>query len=151
MAEKNGCPRFALNLAACAIFIVSAVGWVAVAAAGADGTPSGMVAFFTSADCPSGWSTAGIAQGRAVVAVQLGSEVGKTTGAPLADKTAPTHGHAYKTDLDLPYKKVALASCSHGLTCGKSAAKAGSYTVGGNTDNATSGLPFIQLTVCQKQ
>ena len=112
-----------------------------------DGTPSGMVAFFTTTSCPTGWSVATNVQGRAVVAVQNSSDLGVMVGTPLQDKTAPGHVHNYTTDITLPNKHASLATGGRD----DSYAKSGKYTISGNLQEATSDLPFIQLVVCQKE
>ncbi|WNM59189.1 hypothetical protein [Candidatus Nitrospira allomarina] len=114
---------------------------------GTDGTPSGMVAFFTTTSCPPGWNVATNVQGRAVVAVQNSSDLGVTVGTPLQDKTAPGHIHSYKTDITLPTKHAALATGGSDDRY----AKSGKYTISGDMQEATSDLPFIQLVVCQKE
>jgi hypothetical protein len=112
-----------------------------------DGTPSGMVAFFMAAQCPSGWNAASVAQGRLVVGVTDPTAVGVMVGPPLTNQTAPSHGHAYATTVNLTAKSIAAASSC----CNDQGAKAQGYTVSGNTGSATSNLPFIQLVACQKQ
>ncbi|WNM61343.1 hypothetical protein [Candidatus Nitrospira neomarina] len=120
---------------------------IATNPSGTDGTPSGMVAFFTTASCPTGWSVATNVQGRAVVAVQKSSDSGVMVGTPLQDMTAPGHVHSYKTDLTLPNKHAALATGEKDYAY----AKSGTYTISGDVQEATSNLPFIQLVVCQKE
>lgn len=112
-----------------------------------DGTPTGMVAFFATTSCPTGWNVATDVQGRAVVAVQSSSDVGVVVGTPLQDKTAPVHAHSYQTTVTLSNKHAAL------ITGGKDNAYAtsGSATVSGKVDEAPSDLPFVQLVACQKK
>ncbi|GJL58782.1 MAG: hypothetical protein NPIRA03_16390 [Nitrospirales bacterium] len=119
---------------------------IAIDSSGTDGTPSGMVAFFTTPSCPTGWNVATNVQGRAVVAVQNSSDLGVMVGTPLQDKTAPGHVHIYTTDITLPTKHAALATGGSD----DSYAKSGKYTISGDLEEATSNLPFIQLVVCQK-
>lgn len=64
------------------------------APAGSGGIPSGAVAFFDGAACPTGWSALTTAEGRALVAVAPGGGVGVAVGAPLADGEARLHTHA---------------------------------------------------------
>ena len=112
-----------------------------------DGTPSGMVAFFTTTSCPTGWNVATNVQGRAVVAVQNSSDLGVMIGTPLQDMAALGHVHSYTTDITLPNKHAALATGGSD----DSYAKSGKYTISGDLQEATSNLPFIQLVVCQKE
>ena len=112
-----------------------------------DGTPSGMVAFFTTTSCPTGWNVATNVQGRAVVAVQNSSDLGVMIGTPLQDMAALGHVHSYTTDITLPNKHAALATGGSD----DSYAKSGKYTISGDLQEATSDLPFIQLVVCQKE
>lgn len=112
-----------------------------------DGTPSGMVAFFTTTSCPTGWNVATNVQGRAVVAVQNSSDLGVMIGTPLQDMAALGHVHSYTTDITLPNKHAALATGGSDDRY----AKSGKYTISGDLQEATSDLPFIQLVVCQKE
>lgn len=113
---------------------------------GADSTPPGMVAFFMTETCPAGWFVPASAQGRLIVGVTDASAVGLTVNAPMASGTAPTHQHGYSTTVNLNRKNIALANGSN-----NQGAKKGNYPVSGTTEPAASDLPFIQLTVCQKQ
>ena len=112
-----------------------------------DGTPAGMMAFFMTTSCPTGWSVATAVQGRSVVAVQNSSDVGVSVGPPLQDKTAPVHEHSYQTTITLPDKHAALISGGKD----KAYAASGSYSVTGDVDEAASDLPFVQLVACQKE
>jgi hypothetical protein len=61
--------------------------------------PSGMVAFFASAICPSGWTEYLPAKGRVVLALPSGGTVGATQGTALANQgtrtitDVPSHAH----------------------------------------------------------
>jgi hypothetical protein len=72
--------------------------------------------------------------------------VGLTVGTAMASQIAPTHQHTYTTTVTLNSKNIALANGDN-----EQGAKKGDYKVGGTTEPSTSNLPFIQLTVCQKQ
>jgi hypothetical protein len=113
-----------------------------------DGVLPGTVAFFGSETdaCPEGWLPAEYAMGRLVVSVVDEPAVGKTVGTPLKNQEDRGHSHAYSTSVDLPYKAVAAADGSN-----NQGAKAQMYEVAGSTDPAPTGLPFIQLLVCEKQ
>jgi hypothetical protein len=111
-----------------------------------DTTPPGMVAFFMTQTCPTGWAVPASVQGRLIVGVNDASNVGLTVGTAMASQTAPAHQHAYSTTVTLNSKNIALANGDN-----EQGAKKGDYKVGGTTESSTSNLPFIQLTVCQKQ
>lgn len=113
---------------------------------GGDTTPSGMVAFFMTTACPSGWTVPPLVQGRLVVGVTASSAVGVTVGTALANQTPPNHSHPYTANLTMDYKSVSAAKC-----CNNSGAGAKTYSVPGTLASNTANLPFIQLVVCQKQ
>lgn len=113
-----------------------------------DGVLPGTVAFFGSdtASCPDGWAQADYAMGRLVVGVTDTLAVGKLVGKPLADQEDRTHSHGFATAVDLPYKSIAAADGAN-----NEGARAEMVPVAGTTDPSPSGLPFIQLLVCEKQ
>jgi hypothetical protein len=113
-----------------------------------DGVAPGSVAFFGSetAACPEGWIEADYAMGRLAVGVIDEAAVGKVVGKPLGNQEDRTHAHAFTASVDLSYKAVAAADGAN-----NEGAKAQAYEVMGTTDPAPTGLPFIQLLVCEKQ
>jgi len=123
-----------------------------------DTTPSGMIAFFMSSGvgCPTGWQIATQPQGRVLVGIATGAEVGTTVGSPMADQTDPTHNHGFYPSVTLPSRNIAAAHC-----CNNQGAKSGTYVLITSegpprvpfvfTDPSTSNLPFMQLVICQKQ
>lgn len=115
---------------------------------GDDGVAPGTVAFFGSetAACPDGWAPAEYAMGRLVVSVVEEPLVGRQVGEPLADQEDRTHEHAYFAAINLAYKSVSAADGGN-----NEGAKAQLYPVEGTTEPAASGLPFIQLLVCEKK
>jgi|SRR5579883_238565 len=113
---------------------------------GGDGLPAGMVAFVDGGGCPTGWSVAGYASGRLVVGVTFGDQVGVTIGTPLADQEDRTHAHGYTAMVDLPYKSISAADGSN-----DQGAAAMTYSWSDAVTPATTGLPFIQLAICEKQ
>lgn len=115
---------------------------------GGDGVLPGTVAFFGSdiTACPEGWIQADYAMGRLVVGVIDEPAVGKIVGKPLANQEDRTHAHAFMASVDLPYKAVAAADGAN-----NEGAAAQVYEVAGATDPSPTGLPFIQLLVCEKQ
>jgi hypothetical protein len=110
-----------------------------------DGAPSGMVAFVQGGNCPLGWEPALLVEGRLVVAVDDGANVGVEVGEPLVDREDRAHTHAYSGDLTLASKNIAAAN---GSNMEGAAAKA--YPVAGTTAEETSGLPFVQVKACVK-
>jgi hypothetical protein len=108
-----------------------------------DEVPRGMVAYFTTASCPAGWTRADLASGRILVAVTDPVAVGRTVGTPLGPAEDRGHGHAIAATLPLPAKSLAAADGSN-----NQGASSGDRTVGGTAQAAPSGLPFVQLTAC---
>lgn len=109
--------------------------------------PTGTVAFFNLTACPSGWKVADYATGRLVVATTDGAKLRVQLGTPLGNQEDRTHTHTYATSVNVDNKSISGAnSC-----CNTQAASATSYPVKGTTQESTTGLPFIQLTICEKQ
>src|SRR5262249_28222305 len=107
--------------------------------------PSGMVAFFTGATCPLGWKASPVAAGRIVIATMDPTAVGRTVGTPLADHEDRTHGHAVAATFALPAKSISAADGNN-----DSGGSSGDRTISGGAAMATSGLPFAQLTACER-
>jgi len=111
-----------------------------------DGVPSGMVAYVSGGTCPAGWIAASNVEGRLVVAVSEGKDVGVQVGMPLGDQEDRAHTHTYKGDLVLPSKSIAAADGPN-----LEGAQAQTYSISGTTKANPSGLPFVQVTSCVKQ
>lgn len=111
-----------------------------------DGVPGGMVAYVSGGTCPAGWAPASNVEGRIVVAVAEGKDVGVQVGTPLADQEDRTHSHMYKGNLELPSKSIAAADGAN-----LEGARAQTYPISGATNAGPSGLPFVQVTACVKQ
>lgn len=109
--------------------------------------PPGTVAFFGSPDsrCPSGWRILPDGSGRLLIGVTAPDAVGGTVGKPLADQEDRTHVHAYSATVELPYKSISAADGPN-----RQGAAAQKYTTQGQSEPATSGLPLVQLTLCEK-
>lgn len=136
---------------ALALFGLGLVAWVALAgkAEGGpmdDGVPSGTVAFFSGGACPAGWTTAATVQGRLVVGVVDGANVGVQVGTPLGDQEDRQHQHTYTGSVTLGSDDIAGADGPN-----QSGAAAQAYTVMGTTGMAPTGLPFVQVQPCVKQ
>jgi hypothetical protein len=114
-----------------------------------DGVPKGTVAFFsfdgTGGNCPAGWVAATQVQGRMVVGVTEPDQVGVLVGTPLTDQEDRTHIHPFEGTVHLPSKNIAGADGGN-----HNGAQSGDHVVSGNSENAGSGLPFVQLLVCEK-
>ena len=130
------------------LFIVLIAASIAGVAQGADHTPKGMVAFFTTEGCPTGWSVPSYAQGRLIVGTS--SSVGKTVGTRLSPATEPVHQHPFQVSLTIQQRGLAAGmSC-----CNETGAKYGTYTApaaSGTSSSSNGNLPYIQLTVCERQ
>jgi hypothetical protein len=111
-----------------------------------DGAPSGMVAFVSGGKCPLGWAPAANVEGRLVVGVTDGKNVGVQVGDPLADQEDRAHSHAYAGELALPEKAIA-----GGDGANNTGAAAQAYSISGKTEAGASGLPFVQVQACVKQ
>ena len=74
--------------------------------------PSGTLAFFDLASCPTGWSEATSAGGRLLVALPSGGALGGTVGAPLSNQEAREHTHS--TDIgSLSFTTSSAGSHNH--------------------------------------
>lgn len=111
-----------------------------------DGVPSGMVAYVSGGVCPVGWIAASNVEGRMVVAVADGKDVGVQVGMPFTDQEDRVHAHGYKGDLVLPAKSIAGADGAN-----VEGAQSQTYSISGTTKADPSGLPFVQVTTCVKQ
>jgi hypothetical protein len=110
-----------------------------------DEVPSGAVAFFGGGACPEGWAPADEVEGRPVVGVTEGANVGVTVGAPLGDREDRTHEHPFSGNVALSGKGAFATDGSN-----NDGAAARSYVVKGATSAKTSGLAFVQVQACAK-
>lgn len=159
-------PPGLIRMSVCALFLVLALPWTVRAEVGeqdglpapgatdtaSDESPSGMVAFFMQSACPSGWVVADYATGRLLVGITDTEkyDLQKTVGDEMKDATAPAHDHEYQTTVKLPSKKISAAGGAN-----SQGGKKGTYDVPdsppGTTETSNGQLPYIQLTVCEKQ
>jgi hypothetical protein len=140
------------------VLLLGGLGSITLGASGAraqttDTTPEGMVAFFMSSGstCPDGWTAASQAQGRLIVGVASGSDVGVTVNDPLDGPNDPVNWHGFSTTLtvqNVDEHQDEFAGNPNGT--GQIAAESGDYNIGGSTSASPSNLPYIQLVVCQK-
>jgi len=123
------------------------------------GIPSGAVAFFNMASCPSGWTALTGARGRYLVGLPSGGTLAGASGTVLTDLesrpvgqhnhtiTDPGHTHNYSGG-------GTLLRASSGInTAIPSAGSTGIANTGISVDNtgiAGTNAPYTQLLVCQK-
>lgn len=113
---------------------------------GGDAMPPGAIAFFKTPLCPNGWFPYGPAAGRALLPTMGPGAVGDVQGEPLGDGEDRRHDH--KITARLEPRSVSFAGvageANHGV------ASAAAVSAVGAADPASSGLPYLQLLVCQK-
>ena len=156
------------------ILFVFAVGYtvaakVVVIPLGADAAPvlpSGMVSSFNSETCPTGWAKFTQAQGRFVIGLNDGGNIGLTQGAKLNDLSSESHSHKWGYYDGSTKRWGAYNSAGNGLTLlidwgdGMDTEGSGWYplavdssvTVSSNyyTNRATHTPPYVQLLYCEK-
>ncbi len=117
-----------------------------IASSGAAGPiPSGLVAFFTTGTCPTGWSVASSVAGRLVVGTGNGSNVGAQIGQALADQEDRGHSHSVLLSVQPPSKSISGGNGTNGQ-----GADSGKAEATGVSATAKSGMPFVQWLACQK-
>lgn len=128
------------------LLVVLALAPAAAATADPD-VPKGAVAFFNLAACPSGWEPAAYAAGRLLLVTTDAARVGKQTGSPLGNLEDRQHDHTYTATVYVNNRRIS------GVDGGgnDSAAEAKIYDFSGTTKPGTTRLPFVQLTICEKQ
>ncbi|MEO1090266.1 MAG: hypothetical protein AAFX81_06525 [Pseudomonadota bacterium] len=118
-----------------------------------DDTKEGTVAFFMETGCPEGWSVATSAEGRLLLGVTDSDKFtigGQGGGDALTNEDDRLHTHQYATSVSLATHHIeGDHSC-----CNTDGASPGNKNVPetqpGVSNGGTSGLPFAQLTVCEK-
>jgi len=118
-----------------------------LAAAAGDSLPTGAISLFNRKGCPPGWEPLAAAAGRTLIPTAGDSQPGATSGQPLEDGEDRQHSHGLPVTLNLPSVTYAgvVGEANHGV------ARAGSLPLTVVGDKASSGLPYVQLLVCQKQ
>lgn len=111
-----------------------------------DSLPTGAVSFYNRTRCPQGWEPLLKAAGRTLVPTVEKNPGGVTQGEPLDDSEDRVHGHAVTASVSLPAVNYAgiAGEANHGV------ARAGSIPMMVTASKASSGLPYVQLLVCQK-
>ncbi|PKM44867.1 MAG: hypothetical protein CVV05_10000 [Gammaproteobacteria bacterium HGW-Gammaproteobacteria-1] len=107
--------------------------------------PSNMIFFVDGTNCPAGSFVATNAAGRMLLVTTYLGDVGKTYGTPLKDQEDRTHTHSGTMTVDLRSHHISGAS---GGGNGQGTSK-GSHSASVTSGAGDSGLPFIQLLVCQ--
>lgn len=131
------------------------VGLLAAAGLGVQGAaeasdrplPPNMIFFAAGTSCPAGSTPASDAAGRLLLAITSVADVGKTHGKPLLIQEDRTHTHAGTMQVDLPVHSISAASGGGNGQATGNGAHSSTLTSG----PATTGLPFIQLLVCQAE
>jgi hypothetical protein len=122
--------------------------WLLPATVLAEEIPQGMVAFFPGTECPPGWSVSDEPRGRLILGTTSAGAVGRTYGFPaLGDREDRQHTHYYIGYPRLTSKSI-CGVCGGANQLGARAG--GTRRVEGDTEPATTGLPFIQYLVCEK-
>ncbi|WP_062269190.1 hypothetical protein [Endozoicomonas arenosclerae] len=130
------------SLSYCAAFCCSLIFAQASMAAA---LPSKMIFFAEGTACPAGSTAAADAAGRMLLVTTNVGDVGKTFGTALKDQEDRTHTHSGTMTVNLPSHHISGASSC----CNSQATSKGSHSQSVTSGASTSGLPFIQLLVCQ--
>jgi hypothetical protein len=130
--------------------VLGAAALLSVSAAGdpppPGGVPRHVLAMFNAATCPTGWAEATAARGRLMVGVDSGAFTNVPVGVPLGDREDRTHTHTFSGTVTPTVKSISAASGGN-----NSAAQSAPSSWSTPGAAAPSGLPFIQLLVCEKQ
>lgn len=109
-----------------------------------DPFPTGTLAFFDRASCPSGWSLASAVTGRTPVAGPP-ERVGETLGDPLSSGEDRRHTHAFTGTATT--SEVSFAGIVGG---GNGLSETATFQLTGTDESASAGLPYLQLLACEK-
>jgi len=104
--------------------------------------PQGFTTYF-SGRCPSGWTPANGTEGRLILSVMNSSAVGIKVNDPLSDREDRSHNHPYQTSINIPNNPIAADEC-----CNNQGGRAGSYPISSSLGDSSSGLPFVQFSLC---
>ena len=108
--------------------------------------PSGAILFANTSECPEVWVDDDNTVGRFTLGQQSGVFVGSKHGDPLMVGEDRTHTHGHTLSLTLPSLNIAgISGC-----CNGSAGQNGTYTVTGEIESASRGLPYIALKSCMR-
>lgn len=112
--------------------------------------PSGLIAYFESPECPTGWRPADSVRGRYVVGVNAPGELGGVVGSSLRDKENRATGQHKHQYVDR-YNKANAAEgyLSGGGSSGSAPFDKTTYDIAGAVDGTNA--PYIQLLACIKK
>lgn len=108
--------------------------------------PKGVASFITESVCPEGWSEVSDSAGRLILGVNDKKSIKRTEGKALGDREDRIHYHKVPVSVTVDSKSISAKAC-----CDWVAAKPGDYQSEIITQGSTSGLPFFQLPLCEKQ
>lgn len=108
-----------------------------------DPYPVGAIAFFNAAQCPAGWSLDDALTGRTVV--PMDSKAGTTSGQPLQSGENRKHTHSV-------IAQVTINDTSYISAGGfdRNLGTAGTYSLSGEFEGASSNTPYVQMLACRK-
>lgn len=110
--------------------------------------PSGLLMFFTTPECPSGWVQAGLPQGRMLVGLPESGTPGQAFGGkPLAK--GEKRGHRHELAGSIKTSSYGIALISGGGAGGY--ARDGSHAYQAASDESSAALPYVQLLQCQRR
>lgn len=108
--------------------------------------PAKMIMYTMKSSCPAGWKDADYLEGVLAVTTGDAQKVGFRNGwNTLGNREDRTHEHCCKGSMDVPYYNMSAAAGPN-----YSGAGAGHYEIDVQLQAAPSGLPFLQMKVCEK-
>ncbi|MRG96730.1 hypothetical protein [Polyangium spumosum] len=111
-----------------------------------DALPRSTIGFFQVPACPSGWEPYKAAAGRTLLPTIGDAAGGTTVGEPLVSGEERAHSHRVNATFDLV--PISYAGVSGGGNAGVAAA--GTAVFETTSEEATTGLPYVQLLACKK-
>ncbi len=152
-----------------AMRVINVNGSVTCETAGGSGVPAGMIAFFASATCPSGWTEYTAVRGRLILGLPVGGTVAGTKGTAIGNLAAlpvTQHNHSASSDSAGSHFHGSAVGCSTNAGCGSSvnryvdgdladtlnttSAGSHSHIITVNNAGDVNGPPYLQLLACQK-
>jgi len=119
-----------------------------------DAYPQGTIAFFNLQACPTGWQPAQSTSSAALngyFLVPFAPPVnplllGTTVNSAMGNGEVRTHTHTFSSSIDLSeVKYVGIVGC-----CNDDTSNDGTMSFSSTTGAADSGMPYVQLLLCQK-
>lgn len=127
------------------LLVVGLASWAACSGSAWAGMPKNMIFFMPGTDCPAGSSRLANANGRMLLVANDEGANGSTYGKPLSDGEDRKHKHKVRVVVNLNEHSIAGASSC----CNSQSTAKGEHSADLETDEATSGLPFVQLLACK--